>query len=252
MKRLIQWACMCMALLLCLGGCTGPAAPGTSSDVSSPAGQPGTEPTNGKFDTIGYYAFSANSSLLDFYVACHLDTIELLDVGWFYNADDPAFDDYYKGLAAGIKEARQKGLKVLVVLLTNLEQWKGPGVAGNGQGKVFDPADEEKMAERLSYIENAIQRCAEADAFSLFAGDPGGVLGINAPGGVEYYVDMGRKVHELVKQHAPQAQFNLNLWAMAQYDRSCNNPGTVEFWHGETTLARQLIAMPDLFGSDLG
>ena len=244
MKHLIRWGCLCMALLFGLSGCTG-------ADTSSPASQ--TEPAEkAKFETIGYYAFQPDASMLDFYVACHLDVIELLDIGWYFNADNPAFDYYYRDLAAGIEEAQQKGLKVLVILLTNLEQWKGPERYGNGGGKVFDPADEAKMTERLSYIEHTIEACAKADAFSLFAGDPGGVLGINAQGGVEYYVEMGRKVHELVKRHAPQAEFNLNLWAMAQYDRSCNNPGTVEFWHGETTLARQLIAMPDLFGSDLG
>ena len=247
MKHLIRWGCLLMAWMVCLGGCAGAGTPGTSSAPAAP-----DTATHGRFDTVGYYAFSANAALNDFYLACGLDTIELLDIGWYYNADDPIFDQYYTGLAAGIEAAQQKGLKVLVILLTNLEQWKGPEAYGNGSGKTFDPADKTMMAERLSYIEHTIEICAKADAFSLFAGDPGGVLGLGVQGGVEYYVEMRRKVQALVKQHAPQAQFNLNLWAMAQYEQACSNPGTVQFWQGETTLARQLIALDDLFGGEMG
>ena len=248
MKHLIRWGCLLMALTLCLGGCAGTSS---VSDPSSPASQPGQEPAAGtRFDTIGYYAYQPDSSLLDFYVACHLDTIELLDIGWYFNAEQAPYQNYYDGLAAGIEEAQKKGLKVLIILLTNLEQWNGAAAYGNGGGKVFDPADEAKMAERMSYIEHTIQVCAKADAFSLFAGDPGGVLGIAATGGVEYYVEMGRKVQALVKQYAPQAQFNLNLWAVAQYEKI--SPFDVKFWQQETALARKLIAMDDLFGGDMG
>lgn len=244
MKNFIKWISLITAGVLLLGGCSAATPP----EEQEPANR-----TKGRFPTVGYYAYQgATQKNIDFWVDCGIDTIELLDIGWFYHPERAPFENYYKNLANEISAAQAKGLKVYIVLLTNLEQWKGDADYGNGSGKTFDPADTAMMQQRLSYIEHAIKQCSHADGFSLFAGDPGGVLGMSATGGIEYYVQMGKDVQKLVKQHAPQAEYNLNLWALAQYDQSTANPHTVAFWHGEATHARTLIAMQDLFGPDLG
>lgn len=244
MKKWIAWGCLLVVMTLLCSGCSG--------NNENGAQPPKAERTTGRFETVGYYAYQgATQANIDFWVDCGIDTIQLLDIGWFYHPDQQPFTNYYTNLAKEITAAQNAGLKVYVILLTNLEQWTGDAAYGNGSGKTFDPADPEKMQERLGYIEYAIEQCAHADGFTLFAGDPGGVTGMTAEGGVQYYVQMGKDVQTLVKKHAPQAEYNLNLWAISQYDQATAYPHTVEFWLGEAQHARDLIAM-DLFGSDIG
>lgn len=206
-----------------------------------------------KFDTVGYYAFGGvTQSWVDYWLDCGIDTIELLDIGWYFKAGD-RLKAYQEQMKNEIELAQKNGIKVYVVLLTNLEQWTGPEDYGNGSGKVFDPGNAEKMAERLGYIEDNIKYWNMADGFNLFSGDPGGVLGLpTVAGGLTFYIDMGKKVHALVKEHAPDAEYNLNIWAVSQYVQAVANPQSVHFWHSEGKLGRQIIEMKNLLGPEIG
>jgi len=213
----------------------------------------GAPASSHSFDTVGYYAYrGVSAAQAKFWKASGIDTIELLDIGWIFKPGEP-LDTYRQQMKSEIMTAKLQGLKVYVIFLTNLEQYKGPAdVSPDGSGTVFNPADEGKMAERLSYIEESIKVWDIADGFSLFAGDPGGVSGLATQGGLEYYTDMVLDVHELVKKHTPNAKFNANIWAVSQYVQKYANPFSVNFWFSEGTLGRQMLAMENFIGPEIG
>ncbi|MBR7142624.1 MAG: hypothetical protein IKD06_03705 [Clostridia bacterium] len=205
------------------------------------------------FDTVGYYAFqNIDHRSLKFWRASGIDTIELLDIGWYFKPGAP-LDNYRERMRQQISLAKGYGIKVYVIFLTNLEQHMGPeDITSNGSGTVFDPADEAKMAERLGHIEANLQAWSHADGFSLFAGDPGGVGGLRNQGSLDYYTDMVLKVHAMVKKHAPQAEFNANIWAVSQFIQKTADPFNVNFWLSEGTLGRQILAMENFIGPEIG
>ena len=233
-------------------------AVGVSGCSSEPSESPesnkgGPEPVKNTLDTVGYFVFSpVSEERLDFFKTAGYNLLEYCDISWYYNPDQEAFAQYQKGLAENIKLAKQKGFKVYVILLSNLEQWTGDAAFGNGMGKMFDPADTVKMNERLGYIRQAVEAFKEADGFSLFAGDPGGVLGIQAEGGLEYYIQMSRDVRQIVREVAPHAEFNMNLWAVSQFIQAESDPWRVKFWLAEGTNGRKIIAENDLLSADIG
>ena len=248
-------AAMILAVALLGSGCAGAGSGRTSSGPASsePVSSQPAEPTETGFETVGYYAFwTASQADIDFWKACGIDTVLLLDLGWFYDPAQAGFDNYYQSLTADIARVQQNGMRAFVVLLTNLQQYHGPYLNGNGSGVVFDPADETQMAERLGYIEHTIRQCATADGFELFAGDPGGVSGLRNEGGLDVYLTMHSRVQALVRQYAPNAAYNLNLWAVSQQVQGQTDPLSVAFWQGETANARELIARDGLFGPEVG
>ena len=258
MKKLLA-LCLCVSVFApIVASCSRPGTDtvtdGTISSVEETTAPP-VPSVPARFDTIGFYAFDdVTDAKCTFWTACGIDTIELLDIGWYYRAGEP-LDNRNKIMQEWIKKAHEYGLKVVVILLTNLEQWAGEAVAGNGGGKLFPPEDEEKMNERLGYLEKQIEAFSEADGFSLFAGDPGGVGGItvNRPkGDVQFYLDMVVKVREIVREKAPDAFFNANIWAASQWESSTWNPFNVSFWKAEDENGRKIIRMGDLINSDIG
>ncbi len=206
------------------------------------------------FGTVGYYAgTSLNDNLCRFWVACGIDTIELLDIGWYFRYGEP-LDLYVENVRGYIEKAHSYGLKIYIILLTNLEQWRGEAEFGNGQGKLFNPNDEGKMAERLSLIERNIAAWSDADGFSLFAGDPGGVLGLAGIKNVsaENYIQMVRDVYNLVRKYTSEAEFNANIWAVSQWDSKVANPTLNQFWVAEDKYGSEIIRMADLINEEIG
>ena len=250
-SKLIALLAAC-ALLISFASCVEPA---TTTPATEPATTPATVPaTSGDgFDTVGYYAYrNITPSQIKFWKASGIDTIELLDIGWFFKPGAP-LDNYRQEMKKEIEMAQLHGLKVYVIFLTNLEQHMGPSdYTSNGSGTVFNPANTEKMAQRLTFIEENLEVWNMADGFSLFAGDPGGVSGLPTQGGLEYYTDMVLDVYDLVKKHAPNAKFNANIWAVSQYVQKVANPFSVNFWISEGTLGRQMLAMKDFIGPEIG
>ena len=233
MKRFV--AVLLGAILLGCGvtGCTGV------------AGEP--------FETVGYFIFRPmDETSLDFYVASGYNMVEYCDVSWYYRADSMALESYQRGMRENIILAKEKGLKTYVAILSNLTQWEGESESGNPMGLAFDPANEAEMAKRMGHIRQAVEAFRDADGFTFYAGDPGGVLGISGEGGLHYYIEMAREVKAIVNEVAPDATFNLNLWAVSQFVRDVCNPAKAEFWVAEGTNARAIIAEEDLLGPDVG
>ncbi len=243
-----------IALILAVFGVTGCDTPGNVPDTPSETSASGDDTVQSDgFGTVGYFAFSPQTSKeLDFLVESGFNLVEFCDVSWYYKPGSKSMEEYQNGLKNAIDAAHKKGLKVYVVLLSTLEQWNGDAECGNGQGLAFDPADRDKMNERLGYIRQSVEQFKEADGFSLFGGDPGGVLGISAEGGIEYFFQMGRDVREIVREIAPNAEFNLNLWAAAQFEQKYVDPLRVDFWLGEGIVGREVIAEDNLLGKDIG
>lgn len=257
MKRRL---CFILSALLLLCSCsagdpavtdgTSGSRPG-SSEVNGTTDAPVTEPEK-RFATIGYYAFDDASELkCRFYRACGIDTIELLDIGWYFREGEP-LEAFRKRMKDWIATAHENGLRVYVVLLTNLEQWTGEGDFGNGSGKTFDPDDTAMMTARLEQIEKNVEYWSDADGFSLFAGDPGGVATLKNKGSIDYYLDMVKKVREIVRNHAPEAEFNANIWSVSQWVKSSSNPFYQKFWEAEDENGRAILKMEELINSDIG
>lgn len=263
MKRKI---CLILSALMLLCSCavtepavtdgtsgTNPAASssvGTTEDGQTTDAPPDTPKE--RFSTVGYYAFDdASETKCRFYRACGIDTIELLDIGWYFKEGEP-LEAFRKRMKDWITTAHENGLKVYVVLLTNIEQWTGEGDFGNGSGKTFDPDDAAMMTARLEQIERNVAYWSDADGFSLFAGDPGGVATLKNKGSIDYYLDMVKKVREIVRQHSPEAEFNANIWSVSQWVKGSSNPFYQKFWEAEDENGRAILNMEDIINSDIG
>ena len=108
MKRKL---CIILSVLMLLSSCgtSGPAAtgssgkdPGTSREEPTGGGQTTDAPPGApavRFETVGYYAFDdASEAKCRFYRACGIDTIELLDIGWYFREGEP-LDAFRKRMA---------------------------------------------------------------------------------------------------------------------------------------------------------
>lgn len=198
------------------------------------------------FETIGIYAdLSEPPGMMAYMKACGYNTYELLDAGWSRRSD--LHEDYYARLEKGIVEGHAKGLKVYVILLTNMKQWHGPEPFKDVV--MFPPHDEALMKERLDYLTKTVQRLKMADGFTFFAGDPGGDPERTTR--VDDFLAFAEKVRAIVRREAPDAEFLVNTWAIAAWDQF-PSPFTAEFWDKEVALTRAIVAHPGLIGPDTG
>ena len=232
-----------------LAGCNGTPAGSTES-----SGDENGEPTpKESFETIAYFAFGwVKEESLEFYKACGYNTLLFCDTSWYYKPTSEAFANYQNNLLKTIEKAKEMGFKTYVEILSTLEQWNGAADMGNPMGQAFDPANAAKTAERLGYIRQVIQKFHVADGFTFYGGDPGGVLGITAQGGLQYYIDMAKEVKKMVNEIAPEAEFNLNLWAVSQFEQATVDPYKVDFWLAEDVNGRKIIDTEGLLGPDVG
>ncbi|MBN8850764.1 MAG: hypothetical protein BGO55_30325 [Sphingobacteriales bacterium 50-39] len=164
----------------------------------------------------------------DFWKACGYNTISFLITG--VTVSDAILDPYYSRMV----NAQQAGFKVEIVVLSN--------IGGNGHG--FDPRDTGQMRKRLNDIESIIKRLSITDVITLVAGDPGGSPVALGEAGVGYFLEMALKVRDMARMHAANAQYNVNLWALAYWDSEATSPFTVDFWDKETLYSRMMIADP--------
>ncbi len=201
-----------------------------------------------RFATVGIYVQppqAGHEHYLDFYKACGYDYLEFCDTGFGHRPD--RLPDYYAGLSKAVTNAQRKGLRVWILLLAGMKQWKGPGETGSAG--TFGALDRETLKERLAYIRLAARSLKHADGFQFFAGDPGG-----DPEGKATIADcatFAREVRQIVGEEAPRAGFAVNLWAIAEW-AGFPSPFTLEFWKKQVELSKAAVAQPDLLGPDCG
>lgn len=65
-------------------------------------------------------------------------------------------------------------------------------------------------------------------------------------------MDMARRVRVIVAREAPGAEFNVNLWAVTQWEDLHMNYFRGRFWAREATNSRVVLREPDLLGPTCG
>lgn len=227
---------------------------GGQAGANGPRGGAGEAAVNGaktaarRLETVGIYvqpAGAGQSHYYDFYKACGYNYLEFCEGGFGVRPDRlPA---YYADMAAGIRDAKRRGLRVWILLLAGMKQWKGPE-EGGGAG-TFSALDGQLLEERLGFLRQAVRALHGADGFEFFAGDPGG-----DPQGrstVQDCIAFSRRVRAIVREEAPKAGFAINLWAVAEW-AGFPSPFTLDFWQKQVTLSKAVAAEPDLLGPDCG
>lgn len=205
----------------------------------------------GSFETIGLYCAlptdppPKDPQMYEFFKACGYNYLEFCEAGFRSRPD--LLPDYYKEMSRAINLAHERGFRVGIVLLAGMEQWKGPDKSG--YLGAFSPFDKAKLQERFTHLQQAVSSLRSADVFILLPGDPGG-----DPKGRSTFEDclaFCRNVQQIVKQHAPVANFMVNLWAVAEWE---GFPPTrsLRFWQQEVKLSQEAVAAPDLFGPSCG
>jgi hypothetical protein len=202
----------------------------------------------GRLPTVGIYITpprSEESHLYDFYKACGYNYLEFCEGGFGRRPD--ILPAYHAEMAQAIDAAKKRGFKVWILLLAGMKQWKGP--AETGSAGTFSALHADLLAERLSYIRQAVQSLQNADGFEFFAGDPGG-----DPEGrstVQDCIAFARKVRDIVRENAPNSQFAVNLWAIAEW-AGFPSPFSLDFWQKQVALSKAVAAEKDLLGPDCG
>lgn len=183
--------------------------------------------------------------MYEFFRACGYNYLEFCEAGFRSRPD--LLPGYYAEMSRAINLAHDEGFRVGIVLLAGMEQWKGPDKTG--YSGPFSALDKAKLQERLTHLRQAVSNLRNADVFVLLPGDPGG-----DPKGrstLEDCLAFCRHVQQIVKEHAPEATFMVNLWAVAEWE-GFPSPFSVRFWQQEVKLSRALVAAPDLPGPGCG
>jgi hypothetical protein len=219
--------------------------------IDPAAGAKGATGYANGFDTVGLYVSlptdppPASPRYYDFFRACGYNYLEFCEAGFRTRPD--LLPAYYDMMSRAIALAHEKSLRVGIVLLAGMEQWRGP--AERGVQGAFSPLDAAKLQERLEYIERAVRALRNADAFIFLPGDPGGDP--NGRSTVADCVRFGRAVEQIVQREAPGKTYMLNLWAIAEW-QGFPSPFTLRFWQQEVALSRAATSAPDLLGPGRG
>ncbi|MHB0998660.1 MAG: hypothetical protein ACYC27_05385 [Armatimonadota bacterium] len=203
------------------------------------------------FDTVGLYVWSDTPNQHAFWKACGINTLQLCDTGWSMRPD--IREKYLAKQARGIRAQKKAGFKVYVIYFSNIAQWMGPEEREpSGIGIKFDPHNKAAMADYLKWVASSTRVLKEADGFTFFAGDPGGVPPNVGKADVHDWMAMAKEVQKVVKREAPKAEFNANPWAVTMWQYPESSAMTSSFWLRETELTKIIINDKDFIGPELG
>lgn len=174
---------------------------------------------------------------------CGYNTIEFADWSFEYPRDKTG--GYFAASAARVTKARRAGLKVYVLLLTNMSRGRAilnhiePDPSKKGS-LLFDPLGEpQEYAQRMRDVEEAVGSAfAAADGFEVFAGDWGGCLGEGC--GHEQYLRFARDYAQVIRKSNARAEIVLNTWAIANWGSTFDVTG-VKFWDEEIRLSQNIM-----------
>ncbi len=253
--RRIFCAVMCI-FVFSLTACDSAEKPSDGTSSGSTQSNMSVIPQNtdsGGLDTVGLYIWEDSPDQHEFWKACGIKTLQFCDRGWYYNAESYNLDAYLKRMQQGLYSAKDAGFEVYVILFSNIEQYKGPeDTEPTGIGTKFHPDDKEKMEERLHYLEKMIKAMDEADGFTFFAGDPGGITNDMGQGDVEDYIYMAEEVGKLVKETAPNAKYNINTWAVSMFQTPNYSAMIADFWLRETEMNKVILGKESLINESTG
>ncbi|MHB9004768.1 MAG: hypothetical protein ACYC6C_12020 [Coriobacteriia bacterium] len=208
-----------------------------------------TDSTN-SITTIGLYPFNDIPEQHNFLKACGIVLFQFVESGYSKRPDK--LDEYYEGLRSEIDSAKNDGFRVFVILLSNMAQWQGPEEQGHWMGLRTYPRDPVAMQKRLDDLAEAVRQLPNADGFTFFGGDPGGVPKELGPSDVYDWIKMAREVKKVVAREAPHAEYNINPWAVTQWDDEGMDVFGAEFWLREVSNNKAILDAEGLFGPDCG
>lgn len=206
--------------------------------------------TAGSITTIGLYPFNDIPEQHCFLRACGINLLQFVESG--YSMIPGILDEYYAGLRSEIESAKSDGFRVFVILLSNMAQWQGPEEKGSWVGLRTYPRDPVAMQARLNDLARAVRELPSADGFTFFGGDPGGVPKALGPSDVYDWITMAREVKKIVEREAPHAEYNINPWAVTQWDDEGMDVFGAEFWLREVSNNKAIVSADDLIGPDCG
>jgi hypothetical protein len=189
-------------------------------------------------ETIGIYCFEYVPLMVDFWKACGVNTLQFIDHGFFDNNRANIIID----MATNVKSAQDKGFKVYILVLSNIK---------NEHLDLFHPKDEVEMGNRLSKLREMAEACSMADGFTIFAADPGGIIDGMGESSVDDYAYMVRKFIETIRNAAPEAEINVNPWAISAFGTPYLSPFSTEFWLRESKMTKALLDMTDIINEDV-
>ena len=208
-----------------------------------------------QFTYIGVYTWDPTPDFYDFFKACGINTLQLSERLWYFNAQDEGFEERYRGYADQITQAQAAGFYVDLLFFSNIEQSMGPdeyNVASGGIGDWFDPRDAAALEQKMEYNRKLISACSHADFFTLVAGDPGGFIGQLGEGNTEAFAVLCKEFAKASQQLAPDVKLHINTWALSAYGEEYAVASDYLWWKQETEMTRQLLAVQGLFGADVG
>jgi hypothetical protein len=133
-----------------------------------------------------------------------------------------------------------------------MKQWTGPTEQGSAVGLRFYPRDMDGMNERLEYIAKAVRSLSNADGFTFTAGDPGGVPKELGPSGVQDWISMAKEVKQVVNCEASNALFDINPWAVTQWEDEGMDVFDYVFWQKEVSNAKEIVSADNLINDECG
>ena len=204
------------------------------------------------FETRGLYVWTDSPDQHAFWKACGINTLQFCDLGWYRNSET-VLDDYLNSMAAQIRCAKADGFKVNVILYSNIKQWSGPeDFEPSGIGEKYYPRNEAEMSKRLFWLAKSVQAMSEADGFTFFAGDPGGISPEMGEADFTDWVRMSEMVGKLIREYAPGAYFNVNPWAVNMWDNPTRPCQDVNWWIEETELTEKISKSDIITGNQFG
>jgi hypothetical protein len=199
---------------------------------------------NNSIKTVGVYLWpSGPESDRDYkyWRACGYNTIQFLMTGVSFTSPDVR-EANLVNMNDRIIRAQHAGFRTGIVILSNIST----------TGTNFDPRDSVQMQKRLNDIKLIIQRLSRTNTFTLVAGDPGGSPVALGRQGVGIWFEMARKVHQMVNQYAPKANYNVNIWAIAYWDYDHISPFSIDFWQKEVEYGKAALSEKNLIGPGCG
>ncbi|MHB1456987.1 MAG: hypothetical protein ACYC0V_08750 [Armatimonadota bacterium] len=206
--------------------------------------------TKNSIQTIGLYPFRDIPGQHEFLKSCGFNMFQFWENGYMHRPD--LLDDYYAKIHQDIEGAKKDGFTVFILISANMKQWTGPAEKGSAVGLRFYPRDKDGMNERLEYIAKAVKLLNNADGFTFTAGDPGGVPKELGPSGVQDWISMAREVKQVVNCVAPNALFDINPWAVTQWEDEGMDVFDYLFWQKEVSNAKEIVAADNLISDECG
>lgn len=201
---------------------------------------------------LGIYVFAGERLTVDaaeklppqflpFIKYCGYNTLEFCDYSFEY--PESARAEYFSAFQTRIAEGHQAGLKVFVLLMTNMSRdWTrlSSEPTDDLTKFLFNPAAKPaEFKQRIEDVQTAVEKgFPRADGFEVFAGDWGGCMGEGCDR--EQYLSFARAYAQAVRKSSPQAEVTLNTWAIANWGTSFD-VGKPSFWDAEIDLSQKII-----------